>query len=751
MGSCISNSKNRHYFTKLVPCTGDNINSEDDYRNNPYTSMTITRKHIKQKKVVVDSRVHNFNDSDSVIATLVEKQKSTNEKKMIKTSLQNHFIFNALTDYQIDLIIEEMKFYTVKSNEIIFAQGSKGSAFFIVDTGSLDVIVNNNKVNSLQTGDSFGELALIHDTPRTATVKAVKNSCLWVLDRRNFRSILEELNAKNYEENFRFIESISLFSILSTHQKELLVSCLVVLCFNAEQKIVNENDTGELLYIIKEGNVVCTQKGKEIRKMSKGDYFGEQALIYGSLRTATVTAVDDVTCVALNREEFSNALGASFQQILYKNSIRIAFDRSEVIKKLSSLQKENIINEIEVQSFQSGQVIMPMGALKKAEILIILKGEIRNTKSKEALFQVFDIIGDLDVVSQSSEIYKEDYIAKGEVDIAHISSSRFFSAIGGDYQQVIAINEAINLLKRVQLFRGLSDSELQTLAAHVKIKEYEDDDTIIEQNNPGDSFFLIKSGKVNIMKDSQLIRTVTTNDYFGERSLLFDDTRSASVIARKKVVCWILYKPDFFEILSENLRKRLLERIELQDDTITLSDLHIVKTLGSGMFGNVFLMMHKKKHNLFALKTVDRRKIRAYELEKSISLEKEILLQLDHVLIVKLVKTYKDSKRLYLLMEYIRGMDLFDVVRELNLLKETDARFYIGCMFTIIQHLHEHNILYRDLKPENMVVDFEGYPRLIDFGTAKFIQNRTFTIVGTPHYMAPEVITGNGYGFPADY
>jgi cGMP-dependent protein kinase len=194
-----------------------------------------------------------------------------------------------------------------------------------------------------------------------------------------------------------------------------------------------------------------------------------------------------------------------------------------------------------------------------------------------------------------------------------------------------------------------------------------------------------------------------------------------------------------------------MTRIDLQDDSIQLTDLLIIKKLGSGMFGNVFLTMHKVKRTMYALKTVDRRKVEAYEIEENIVLERKILLQLDHMMIMKLVKTFKDSKRVYFLVEFIRGMDLFDVLRELNLLKECDARFYTGCISLILEHLHERNIIFRDLKPENVVIDAEGYPKLIDFGTAKFVNGRTYTIVGTPHYMAPEVITGHGYGLSADF
>ena len=194
-----------------------------------------------------------------------------------------------------------------------------------------------------------------------------------------------------------------------------------------------------------------------------------------------------------------------------------------------------------------------------------------------------------------------------------------------------------------------------------------------------------------------------------------------------------------------------MKRIELQDDNLQLEYLILLKSLGQGMFGNVFLAVNKKNKVLYAVKTVDRKKINAYELHDSLILERKVLLQLDHMFIMKLVKTLKDPKRIYFVLEYVRGMDLFDVIRKMEAVSEVDSQFYTACLIIIFQHLHERDIIYRDLKPENVVVDEEGYLKLIDFGTAKIVNGRTYTIVGTPHYMAPEVILRKGYGIAVDY
>lgn len=240
-------------------------------------------------------------------------------------------------------------------------------------------------------------------------------------------------------------------------------------------------------------------------------------------------------------------------------------------------------------------------------------------------------------------------------------------------------------------------------------------------------------------------------DYFGERALLFDEDRSATVIAKSEVTCWVLSKADFMNVVEEDILKQLLKRIDLQDDSVEFSDLIIVKTLGRGMFGNVFLCKHIEKNILYALKVIHRKKIAAFQLQQSLMLEKRILMQLDHSFIVKLVKTFKDDDRVYFLLEFVYGMDLFDVIRKMGLLNDQSTKFYIASLLLILEHLHERDVIYRDLKPENVMVDDEGYLRLIDFGTAAIVHGRAFTILGTPHYMAPEIISGKGYNYTVDY
>ena len=109
---------------------------------------------------------------------------------------------------------------------------------------------------------------------------------------------------------------------------------------------------------------------------------------------------------------------------------------------------------------------------------------------------------------------------------------------------------------------------------------------------------------------------------------------------------------------------------------------------------------------------------------------------------------------MYFLLEYIQGGDLFDLIEKQGIMNDNQARFYIACFILALEYLHGKGICYRDLKPENSVIDDKGYLRLVDLGAAKFLNeesgNRTFTIIGSPHYMAPEIVEGKGYSFACD-
>merc|ERR1719317_253712 len=112
---------------------------------------------------------------------------------------------------------------------------------------------------------------------------------------------------------------------------------------------------------------------------------------------------------------------------------------------------------------------------------------------------------------------------------------------------------------------------------------------------------------------------------------------------------------------------------------------------------------------------------------------------MDSPFIVKLIATYQDRSNVYFLMEAVLGGELFTVLRYNGKFSERVSRFYASCCVLAFEHMHAKNIIYRDLKPENLLLDDRGYLKFTDFGFAKK-RNHTFTLCGTPEYLAPEVI-----------
>merc|ERR1719195_576598 len=119
--------------------------------------------------------------------------------------------------------------------------------------------------------------------------------------------------------------------------------------------------------------------------------------------------------------------------------------------------------------------------------------------------------------------------------------------------------------------------------------------------------------------------------------------------------------------------------------------------------------------------------------------------------LVNLRRTYKDKYKVYFLLDVCQGGELFTILRRRRYFNEPTSKFYAGCVVEGFGYMHSKNIIYRDLKPENLVLDSNGYLKITDFGFAKVVPNKTFTLCGTPDYLAPEIVTGQGHGKPVDW
>lgn len=185
----------------------------------------------------------------------------------------------------------------------------------------------------------------------------------------------------------------------------------------------------------------------------------------------------------------------------------------------------------------------------------------------------------------------------------------------------------------------------------------------------------------------------------------------------------------------------------------TLKNIVMLDVIGVGAFAQVHIVQHMETGDLYALKSMSKRVIESQGVQEYISFERQLLSLARSPHIVEYCGSAKDESHVYIFMELMLGGDLFSLLQRERRLDDSTARFYVASLVLALQYLHDRSILYRDLKPENVLIDGKGFPKLADFGFAKRLvgNSLTYSFCGTPDYLAPEIVCNRGHGLAVDY
>jgi cAMP-dependent protein kinase regulator len=251
-------------------------------------------------------------------------QKSEDQQTRLKAAVSGNFLFSHLDDEQSTQVLGALQEKPIPTKGIkVIQQGDVGDYFYVVESGSFDIYVNKSgkleagpdglgaKVGTVGTGGSFGELALMYNAPRAATVASNEQSTLWALDRVTFRRILMDSAFQRRRMYEGFLEEVPLLSSLTPYERSKIADALETKKYPAGTTIIKEGDVGESFYILESGQAEVYKRGvdKAVKQYSKGDYFGELALLNDAPRAASVVSTTEIKVATLGKNGFQRLLG----------------------------------------------------------------------------------------------------------------------------------------------------------------------------------------------------------------------------------------------------------------------------------------------------------------------------------------------------------------------------------------------------------------------------------------------------------
>ena len=691
------------------------------------------------------------NNEKQNMRLLNKHNRECKDSSLIDECLISHCFLRALEKQARQEIIKEMSLYFVKSNVEIFKQGDPAGCFYILRSGSCDVIINGEKKEILQKGNYFGDTAILYGTNRECTIKTSTDCYVWIMEKKNFKKVIEHILHITYEDNNTNIGKLALFSIASHDQRIKLANNIYRETHLENKCIFDKGNIANCIYILKDGSIALKKDGKLINTLTKGECFGTLEAIGNTNRITDATPKEKTHLLTLPISCLKSLYGDNYRSVLALSLIKSAFANNSNLKKLNLKFLDEIFNLISFRYYEKETEIIKSGEPKNALIVVPIEGELIESGSSKTICPRNNVLFGKEIYDEDTSKTQSSIKCKPYSLLAILKSSDLKQHFKCSLKMLGEKSSFIEQLKKVNLFKNFTNAKLENLSKKIKIEKVPNGKNVITQGEEGTRFYIVKKGLVDIFVKDKYIRTMNENEYLGERALFFKEPRSATAKAHGDVEVYYLEKDAFETVIEKNLKDYLKDRLYLQDNTVQINDLIYYMKLGSGSYGNVSLVKSSKNKFFYAIKNISCKQILYSQLHANLELERSILVKIDHPFIVKLVKTMKDKNYVYFLMDYIKGKELFDVIRDIGLLNKFQTQFYGASIMLAVQYLHERKFIYRDIKPENIMVLGNGFIKLIDFGTAKAITDRTKTIIGTPHYMAPEVILGEGYSFKVDF
>eukprot|EP00064_Thunnus_orientalis_P006754 superscaffoldBa00000719_g6772 len=406
--------------------------------------------------------------------------------------------------------------------------------------------------------------------------------------------------------------------------------------------------------------------------------------------------------------------------------IQAAFLKNDLLKNLDEGEIRAIIACMYSTTIHQGCYVIQEGT-NGAQAYVVEEGRMEMTKDglKVLTVEPEDMFGEVALLYNCTYTYSVAGIkALSQTD------SKLWVIDRKSYQTILtqsglnSLSYSMELLSSVPCLQSLPEDVIMKMSDLLEETHYTEGDYIIRQGAMGDTFYIISKGQVKVTEKKpghEELSKLSERQWFGEKALWGEDVRAVNVIAAGEVTCLLIDRENY-KLTPLFLVSRSDKDAALLSSSI-LSDFQIICTLGVGELGHVDLVQLKSNVKcLSAMRVLKKKLILNNGQREHILREQRILMEAHCPFIVR------------------------------GCLDECSTRFYTACVVEALSFLHYRGVVYRDVKPENVVLDEHGYAKLIGFRCAKKIEvgKKTWTFCGTPGYMAPEIILNKGHNISAD-
>lgn len=574
----------------------------------------------------------------------------------------------------------------------------------------------------------------------------------------------------------------------SSEEIEKIIANMFSLKIDKGDYIFREGDKPVNFYVLEEGSFSVYKKKKFIKTVEKGGIIGSRSAISDSFRQSDFLAQEISHLWGINIEVYRKIVAGFLK---YKiEEYRSFLEKVELFSDLTNEQKNDLTYHVNIIEFKKDDVIIKetkdnehkisIFLIKSGKIAIFCKNKLNRILEKGETFGENSLL-------HAKRTYSAIVMSE-KLECFTISSEIMDTILGDNIQNIVIKNIKRNTLRHSKYLRHLPPLLIERIINEMIEECYPQGIKLIEKGEVIDKIILIVKGNLteangtkyhegNIILEEALLEENFKNPY---DDLIVEGIGLISELPKKTLEK--ILGSSLENYLKNNIQKDEVEFFEqfqtaLMDkdfdkEELKKSDIKVVKEIGEGLTGIVLLVSYKNQ--LYAMKMISKGWIVENKLEGYLINEKTICEKVNFSLITKLSFTFKDELSIYFMTEFIQGVEFYDLLGTLGIFRNTQARFYIGSLLLAVHYLHMKGIVHRDIKPENIMIDEKGYIKLLHLASGKILipskfynshkknensieddqnykLNKTFTMVGTPHYCAPEMILQKGYGLSVDY